>query len=618
MEKEQNKEIEKFLIDRRTFVKIVGTTGAAIAFGGVGLSRFIESAKAIDGLAKYVDPLVIPPVLTPNTTRFRGKDYYEIPIVMGTTHKFHRDLPATKTYSYFGTPPAGGFHYLGPTIVANKGRPVSIKFTNRLPRGIHIFNNAIDTTIMGSKDENGRPWIEENRVCVHLHGGKVLPKDDGGPRDWFSPVGSQQANPYPDSATRGIRSSYTYEYQNDQQATLLWYHDHAWAITRFNPIAGLAAGYILRDNLENLLIRTGSLPGGKYEVPIVLQDKLIDLETGSMIYPIAESPGSVHPIWIPEYFGDLPVVNGKIYPYHTVEPRRYRLRFLNGSNARFYNIYFDGGSGPIPFYVIGSEQGFLPFPARKNKLLIAPGERFDVLINFSGLTGNILLKNDANAPYPSGSEGFFDEIMQFRIGTSPRNDIAEVDKTPVENITLPSIPSIVAPNTPWREIVIEEIEDPVTGDPQEALLDGWHFVDSVNNDNLFEETAGSIKVWQFINTTGDAHPMHTHLVPFKILNRQAFNVVEFKTAWDAWIAGNRVGPRPSVNSYLIGVSRNPDSEETGWKDTAKSYPGEVLRIVTKFDLPAGTGPGKYKYVCHCHILEHEENDMMFQFVVVKN
>ncbi len=627
---DKNKDITK--MNRRIFVGLAGTTAAAaLAFGAAAPGSALPSipgpilqAHAALNLRKYVDALVIPPVLTPDTTMYPGTDYYEMSIVQGTTHKFHRDLPATKTYSYFDSAPATGFHYLGPTIVATKGRPVKVKFTNNLPTGPHLLHRAIDPTIMGSLDgvnADGSPWVDENRVSVHMHGAKVNDEFDGGPRAWFSPVGSasSQQNPYAEAVS--TTGSYIYEYPNDQPATFLWYHDHAWAITRFNPFAGLAAAYLLRDDGENNLISSGAIPSGGYEVPIVLQDKILDTLTGEMIYPVGNyPPGTTHPLWIPEYFGDTPVINGKAYPYLDVEPRRYRFRFLNGSNARFFNIWFDAGSGPIPFHVIGSEQGFLPAPAQVNKLLLAPGERFDAIVDFTGLAvgTTLLMKNNAKAPYPGGRGGL-GQIMQFTVKALVGTD----DTTPANSLTLPpSLESISPPaksTTTWREIVLQEVMDPVSGAPKEALLDGYHFMDSVMDDSLFSEPAGAIRVWQFINTTGDAHPMHPHLAPFKILDRQPFDVAGFTAAWNAWLAAGRIGTRPTVDNFLTkGPAYGPAPEETGWKDTAKSYPGEVLRIVTRFDLPTDASSGTHRYVCHCHILEHEENDMMFQFAVVKS
>lgn len=598
-------------MNRRTFVKMAGAAAGTLAFGG-GLLQFIPKAQAVKpvpapALIMYVDPLPIPPVAVPVS----GNNY-EI-LMVKATHKFHRDLPAAPTYSY-------GSEYLGPTIIAQEGTPVSVKFTNNLPLGPHIFHSAIDTTLIGSLDgvsANGTRWVDENRVCVHLHGGHIPTKSDGGPRDWFSPVGSSQANPYPDAATNGLMDSYTYIYPNDQHAVFLWYHDHAWGITRFNPLAGLAGGYIVRDAEENALIDSGAIPSGNFEVPIILQDRLLDPLTGAMIYPVAAIPGSVHPLWIPEYFGNIPVVNGKAFPYFEVEPRRYRLKLLNGSNARFYNIWFDGAKGPLPFHVIGLEQGFLPAPQAVNELLLAPGERYEIIADFTGLAvgTNLILKNNAKAPYPRGA-ATLDQIMQFRVKA-----LTGTDNTTAANLlTLPTtpphpVPPIKTPTT-WKEIVLQEVLDPVTGLPMEVLLDGVHFVDTLGNTPLITETNGATSVWQFVNTTADAHPMHPHLVQFKVLDRQKFNKVKFLTAWNAWLLAGRVGPRPSVDAYLQGSPILPPPEETGLKDTAKSYPGEVLRIVATFNKAIAQGTAPARYVCHCHILEHEENDMMFQFEVV--
>ena len=646
-------------ISRRRFLKNIGLTGgAAILASTLPWSKMFSSEETIEPIASvqavpatlkkltpYVDALVIPPAL-PITTTFPLYDYYEISIAQATAHKFHRDLPAVTTQSYFGgwTLPTG-FFYLGPTIVATKGRPIQVKFTNNLPRLQHLIDGAMDYTIMGTTDPNSlggmTPWTDEHRVAVHLHGGKTNVIHDGGPRDWFSPNGSAQANPYPEGSAIDplLTGSHTYEYPNDQAAAMMWYHDHAWGITRFNPFLGQAAAYVLRDNYENDLINgtnnagnnsaLQTLPSGAYEVPIVLQDRLFNLATGAMIYPVANNPvGAAHPLWIPEYFGDTPVVNGKAYPFLNVEPRRYRFRFLNGSQARFFNIWFQGPSANnLPIWVTGSEQGFLPTPMMVNTLLLAPGERFDTIFDFTGIkNGTIMtLKNNAKAPYPGGRGGEIPEIMQFRVVTP----LTGTDATTLPaSLTLPPIaPALTPPLTGWREIVLSEIMDPVTKGPMEALLDGLHFVDSAPpNLPLFTEANGATNVWQFINTTGDAHPMHTHLVPFKVVDRQPFDAKGFLAAWNTWIAagGGNISTRPTtpgrplINNFLtVGAAYPPAPEETGWKDTAKAYPGEVLRIIAKFDLYTSAPSGLNRYVCHCHILEHEENDMMFYFGVQK-
>ena len=654
MENEEGKKIseDEQRNSRRRFLKIAGLAAGATAVAATVTtltpgplrkttpdSTVFAAAAPVppNGLTPFVDPLVIPPVLTPNTTKYPGKDYYEISIVPGTGHKFHSSLPATTlTQSYFATAPVPGvFHYLGPTIVAQSKRPVKLKVTNKLALGLHqihqvggVAGTPMDYTIMGTTDPTKIPpntavarWTDEHRVCVHLHGGKTLTQHDGGPRDWFSPAGSTQANPYPEGAAidPAKSGSHTYEYPNDQDAAMLWYHDHAWGITRFNPFLGQAAAYIIRDKAENKLIEDGKIPNGAYEVPIVLQERLLD-DTGYTIYPPTDIPGT-HPRWMPEYFGDTPIVNGRAFPFFNVEPRRYRFRFLNGSQARFYNIWFHPQPLPspsLPMWVIGSEQGFLPEPMNLNSIVIAPGERFDTIVDFTEMTPGSTLKlmNNAKAPYPDGTGGEVQEIMEFRLVPLVGTDTTSL---PVRLKLPPIDPPLRKPlKSKWREIVISEIMD-FTGEPLEALLDGQNFTESAPpNPPLFTEEDGETNVWQFINTTGDAHPMHLHLVKFKIVDRQMFDSTAFLDAWDEWIAAGRPkATRPSVNAFLLGAPTHPRPEETGWKDTAKANPGEVLRIIAKFDLPAGAPEGTNIYVCHCHILEHEENDMMFYYGVQK-
>ena len=235
---------------------------------------------------------------------------------------------------------------------------------------------------------------------------------------------------------------------NDQSATLLWYHDHTMGATRFKPYLGLAAGYLLFDNVDNgstitvngpdkdkygkLIKHVQKVPAGygKYHLPLVIQDKQFNdddpdtpdvNENGTLFYP-TEGISAIHPVWVPEFFGDTPVINGKAYPYLNAEPRRYRLRLLNGSQARFYNLHFNDGVKDLTFYVIGSEGGLLPAPVAKTSLLIAPGERYDVIVDFSlaespvvGETPVVMMTNDANEPYPDGDAPSVTDLMKIKV-----------------------------------------------------------------------------------------------------------------------------------------------------------------------------------------------------------
>ncbi|MFZ3062858.1 MAG: multicopper oxidase domain-containing protein [Actinomycetota bacterium] len=423
------------------------------------------------------------------------------------------------------------------------------------------------------------------------------PQFDGHPHQWFTPSGQTGSHYVSD----------TYLYPNAQSAAPLWYHDHAFGITRLNVYAGLAALYLIRDTVDTGVVGLGlNIPKGVYEIPLVIQDRMFNPD-GTLFYPTV-GVTAVHPIWVPEFFGDTPVVNAKAYPYLNVARRRYRFRVYNGSQARFYNLWFDNGTAPVPFYVIGMEGGFLPAPVLRNKLLLAPGERADIIFDFGGMpVGTVLtLKNNAKAPYPGGKAGGVPQIMQFRVTMGP--PAGGDPTTPPAQLVLPPITPLNPGGAPMREVVLQENVDPITGNPIEALLNGKYFNAPV------EETpkVGDTEVWQFINITGDAHPMHTHLVMFQVLNRQPLNAKAYDAAWRAYLAG---GSKPILANYLVGPPVPPPPEESGWKDTAKAYPGEVLQVVAKFDLPPGvTAPADYVY--HCHILEHEENEMMRPYQVI--
>ena len=358
----------------------------------------------------------------------------------------------------------------------------------------------------------------------------------------------------------------------------------------------------------------------------MLQDKEFNAD-GSLFYP-TEGISDIHPIWVPEFFGDTPVINGMAYPYLDAQPRRYRLRILNGSQASFYNLGFhrEGGSDR-PFWVIGSDGGLLPKPAKTTRLLVGPGERYDVIIDFTGipLGSTVMMTNDANAPYPDGDPTAVPELMKINIDTRvPANDR---DKTvrPAK-LKLPGIARLaptkgLAP----RDVVLKE--NMTTGFPPESedvpyevLLNGYHFTDPTTD---FIKL-GTTETWQWINLTVDAHPMHQHLVEFQVVNRQAFDAESYKTAWGAYLDSGRTGPKPNVADYLLGAPLAPGASEMGFKDTVMAPPGFVTRTRAKFTLPV-TSLLDYNFrtrsfgswVYHCHILEHEENDMMRPFEVVR-
>lgn len=496
-------------------------------------------------LEKYVDALPIPAVIKSKGIN-RLSPYYEVTMTQ-FTQKLHRDLNPTTVWGYNGT-------YPGPTFEVMRGRPIWVKWINKLPT-THLL--PIDPTIHGAQPPN--PAV---RTVVHLHGGNVPPQSDGFPEDWFTP-GSSDTDFYP----------------NQQQAATLWYHDHALGITRLNVYAGLEGFYLLRDTHENLL----RLPRGKYEIPMVIQDRSFNTD-GSLFYP--DTGSGTHPIWVPEFFGDTIVVNGKIWPFLEVEPRKYRFRLLNGSNSRFYNLKLASGQ---PFYQIGTDGGLLPSPVQVNEILLAPAERADVVVDFSEHAGEtILLTNDARTPFPDGDlpdPQTTGQIVQFKV------------TLPFSRRHPGLLPPRLGPFKKFNErqaikVRDQSLNEVLIGDePEILLLNGLKWSDPIEDNPRL----GTVEIWRLINLTGDTHPIHLHLVQFQILDRQPFDVAKYKATGELVFTGPAVPPA---------------ANEAGWKDTVRANTDEVTRIIMRFADFAG------EYVWHCHILEHEDNEMMRPYKVV--
>ena len=538
----------------------------------MGVQPVSKSAGSVGhSLRPYVDELPILPVIDSATW---GKKPIEID--MREIHQtVHRDLPPTAIWGYNGNWP-------GPTILARTGRPLRIEWSNRLPKR-HLL--PIDTSIHGA--EISLPAV---RTVTHIHGASVAPEHDGFPDAWFTASGE----------TGPAFQSRVTEIPNDQSAATLWYHDHCMGITRLNVYAGLSGFYLISDEDEDNL----RLPSGQYDIPLMLQDRQLGPD-GRLLYPKAVN--GTHPVWIQEFFGDVNCVNGKAMPYLPVEARRYRFRILNASNARFYHIRLqaadkDGkplpaGEDAPPFQQIGSDGGLLPRPVVLGLLLIGPGERFDVVIDFGKFGGkHFALVNDAPAPYTMGGEVIPAEVMLFHVGSAPHEDASAVPET------LVSIEHLQPQNAARERVLsIGEVERPSDGYVVIGLLDNKRWHEPITED----PKVGTTEIWTFANTTSDVHPMHLHLVKFEILNRQAFDVAAYLQTGKLVLLGRPIAPE-----------RN---ERPALKDTIKTYPGYVTRIIARFDLPKNVQalPGRdYRYVWHCHILEHEDNEMMRPYKVV--
>ncbi len=521
-------------------------------------------------------------------------------------------------------------------------------------------------------------------MVTHVHGAHTTEESDGYAEAWYLPASAYGLSGL-NWATGTIYDQFvtdyglnwdpgtaTFAYPNDQRATTLWYHDHTLGMTRVNVYAGPAGFYLIRGGPDDEVLDTqtgtaavlpGPAPGPGidpfgtfYEIPVAIQDRSFNND-GSLFYPdkraffegldpdqlqipfiydqLGINPDAggwglgcdgdvsdVAPIWQPEFFGNMMVVNGQTWPFLDVEARRYRFRLLNGCNSRFLILDFSTVPG-VEVWQIGAEGGFLPAPVNisalnANQLLMAPAERADVIVDFTNVpTGNYVLGNlGPDEPFkgfnpdgtladgeggalPPADPGSTGQVMLFRVGPAMGPD----PSTPPQFLQLPVITPLAATNTRQvslneeesRNIRIEEDEDgnlvyDCTGDvfgPTAALL-GTLNPDGTGNPLLWSDAitenpvVNTTEVWEIYNFTADAHPIHIHLVQFQVVDRQ----------------------------IMGGAVRGPEAWETGFKDTVIAYPGEITRVKMRFDI-AGL------YVWHCHIVEHEDNEMMRPYRVIK-
>ncbi len=507
-------------------------------------------ALDVSTLAQFVDPLPIPEIAKPQGRRPSPHDaklsvpFYRIQ-AQAIASKVHRDLRPTTFWSFGSSTP-------GATFETRSGEPLLVEWVNALPRQ-HFL--PIDRTIHGAEPD--KPAV---RTVVHLHGAKTRPESDGYPEDWIVPGKSS-----------------LYYYPNQQDAAMLWYHDHALGINRLNVYAGLLGAFFIRDSAEDTL----NLPQGKYEIPLILYDRLLTREA-QLLYPVSPDPQSP---WVPEVFGNAVLVNGKLFPYLEVEPRKYRFRVLNGSNARTYNLSLverveststnnSANNNDLPFHQIGTDQGLLPAPVPLTHLEISPGERADLVIDFSQHRGARLVLNNAASV-----------VMQFRVSSQKVTDPSSL---PSALRAVPSIPESQSVQT--RLLTLDEYVNKA-GNPVMLLLNASHWKMPVTE----KPVLGSTEIWSLINPTNDTHPIHLHLVRFQILDRQSYVPWLFQTKREL---------------RFLGPPEPPDPNEAGWKDTVQAHSKMVTRIIVPFDGFPG------RYVWHCHILEHEDNEMMRPYEVI--
>jgi len=677
--------------------------------GGAGLNSAPFPVNAEEFQAQILPTLTNWPT-APATCRVDDPD----PLAAGTTPG-----TASWTYGYLsGIANDGSIRptYLGPVVIAERGVAANPTYGNNIPdasqgnMGVVQYNMPIDETLdwaMAAYNSTGPEGCQPdpithaygNALCgdsypfydgpmpiaTHLHGGEVAPAYDGGPDAWFTQGAAITGPGYPGA---------TYNYPNEQQEGLIWFHDHALGITRLNVFAGLAGIQPIIDPDNPPVTDLPQLADG-YHVPLILQDRTFDTNC-EIFYNLASNPQPnpmVHPTWIPEFIGDTIVVNGKTWPFFNVEPRQYRFSFVNGSNARFYELTIKSSDDPVtgyageklPMLVIATDDGYLMNAVSTNMLVIGPGERYEVIVDFKvdgmGIPippGNIpMMFNTARTPYPGGGavvKKLTDRVMQFRVQptASAVPDTAVVAGSPLRDpVTNPIHPIVTAHNPATgsitRQLTLNEAASALG--PLELIVNNSKFnladLDPGCTTTACRETeipqVGDTEIWEIINISADAHPMHTHLTSFQVINRQPFDAAKYMAVYTAALSGSgkldgegppyqynnlnadgAIGGNPAVGPFFKRRHkvRAPEPYEMGWKDTVIAYPGEVTRIAIRWaptDIAVGaespginqyvgfnptvlqedpnTGDFNVGYVWHCHIVDHEDNEMMRNYTV---
>ncbi|HWQ14081.1 MAG TPA: multicopper oxidase domain-containing protein [Roseiflexaceae bacterium] len=619
---------------------------------------------------KFRTPLLIPPAM-PRAGKIKTKggrniDYYEIAMRQFQQQILPAGLPKTTVWGYGPKVAQDGpaiFNAPSLTIEAKHGTPVRITWVNELvDAGGNYLPHLlpVDPTLHWANPPGGvaerdmrptfastpGPYTGPVPIVSHVHGAVgVSDESDGYAEAWYLPAANNIPAGYAAEGTWynffkakaaqkfGVMwapGSATFQYPNTQRAATIWYHDHTLGMTRLNVYAGPAGFYIIRGGpqgdkavLDTRFGTTAVLPGPApalgdapgttyYEIPIAIQDRSFN-KNGSLFYPDSRAffdafagpyiPATdIAPIWNPEFFGNTIIVNGNTWPFQTVEQRRYRFRLLNGCQSRFLILDFGNIPG-VEVWQIGNEGGFLAAPvnitARGNRLLMGPAERADMIVDFTNVpVGSYTLGNvGPDEPFGGGTPGVDFEvadpastgqIMEFRVVPA----LAPDPTTPPMFLRLPAITPL-PPETVTRPLALLEKMSAFHDGPAEAVLgtvEGGMAMHKMWSEPISENPAvGATEVWEFYNFTADAHPMHVHEVVFEVVNRQQITFTE------------EMGHIADIQ--LVGAARPPEPWEGGLKDTVIAYPGEVTRVRMQFKVPG-------QFVWHCHIVEHEDNEMM--------
>jgi spore coat protein A, manganese oxidase len=582
-------------------------------------------------IPKYEEPLVVPPAMPMTSSRGRV-DYYEIAVRQFRQQILPTGMPETTVWSYGSVNHPGSFNYPAFTIEAGWRAPVRVKWINDLRDADgdflpHIL--PVDPTLHWANPPGGRsgrdmrpdfdetpgPYTGPVPIVTHLHGGEAVPQEsDGFAEAWYLPAAANIPAGYAATGTyydifkassphggEWAPGAAVFQYPNSQRATTLWYHDHTLGMTRLNVYAGPAGFYLLRggpaDAVNGVLPgpapALGDRPGTRYyEIPIAIQDRSFNAN-GSLFYPdsreffdgftgpyIPES--DISPIWNPEFFGNAMVVNGRTWPFLEVEQRRYRFRFLNGCNSRFLILKL---SNDLPFWQIGTDGGFLPAPAELGRLLMAPAERADVVVDFTNVSvgTEIVLQNvGPDEPFGGGTPGVdfppadpatTGQVMQFRVVAAMGID----SSTPPNQLVLPRIKPL-GPAKVTRRVSLNEEDSAVLEGvgPRAALLGtvaadgsaralGW-------DDRITENPAKrAIEVWELHNFTEDAHPIHIHELQFQVVNRQPFGGAPYPPSRGRRASRTRSSPtRARSRASRPGSSSQASSSGTATSSSTRT------------------------------------------------
>ncbi|MEC4017516.1 O-aminophenol oxidase PhsA [Streptomyces sp. H27-D2] len=590
--------------------------------------KIADAVRAGGELIPFVDPLTVPPVLRPDSADV----LQETEIALRPTWvRMHTQLPPTLMWGYNGTVP-------GPTIEVRRGQRIRIAWTNRIPAGEYPVT-AVEVPVRApgtppATAEPGRGGAEPNPdvaalpswTVTHLHGAQT----GGGSDGWA------------DNAV-GYGDAQLSEYPNDHQAVQWWYHDHAMNITRWNVYSGLVGTYLIRDDEEDAL----QLPAGAREIPLILADRNLDTDedgrlNGRLLHKtvivVPKHPETGKPVTTP-VTGPYSTVNGTIWPYLDVDDAWYRFRLVNASNARIYDLVLvDEDDNPVTgaLHQIGSDGGLLPTPvpvdfdASLPTLTIAPAERMDLLIDFRALAGRrVRLVNKGRGQPPGVPDAVnnvpYPQVMEFRVGAKGRPDgfvlpevlsgsFRRIDHAHTEHghrLIVLTPPGTVGGGGHPEIWEMAEVEDSGVTVPTEGViqvhdangeLKTYRRIARTFNDGLgITIGEGSFEQWSFLNLGGPVHPMHIHLADFQLMSRDAYRADGFDPQ-----LGGTVAPVEYDPAKPIPLAPN----ERGWKDVFRVPPGQLLRVIGRFDGAYG------RFMYHCHLLEHEDMGMMRPFVVL--